>query len=225
MAVLRAGLVLFVLFQVVTADAQVGRGTRSGRIVGEIRDTAGRRLHGAHVAIQLVQGPRTPSNLRFAPRSTNADSSGSFAFDSLPAGRYAIRSLMIGLGRWQDTIVVDAGRSTNVSIRMREDLSARLGRENDALNAASWQPLLIFTDEASDVPPCPSNLKASVTLVADTIVVTGCEFFGHGWPNLRGGVNRYGSTIVLDVVPVESSAVAPIGFWSGPQFDEALFGR
>ena len=208
----RAALVLLVLFQVAPANAQVGAGNRFGRIGGEVSDTTGRRLQGAHVAIQLVQDPKTPSNLRFAQRTTTADSAGRFAFDSLPAGRYAIRSVMIGLGRWQDTVVVDAGRSTDVSIRMGEDLMTRLWRENRALNAASWQPVLIFTDEASDVPPCPRNLQASVTLAGDTIVVTGCEFFGHGWPNLRGGVNRYGSTIVLDVVPIESGETAAIVF-------------
>jgi hypothetical protein len=117
---------------------------------------------------------------------------------------------MIGLGRWQDTVFVDAGHFKSVSIRMSEDVSTRLYRENDMLNAAFWQPVLIFTDEASDVPPCPQNLQASVALARDTIVVTGCEFFGHGWPNLRGGVNRYGSTIVLDVVPIESAETGAI---------------
>ena len=202
-AAVRATLAVLLLFGVGAADAQIPAGTGSGRLAGEIGDTAGRHLHGAHVTIQLVQDPKTPSNLRFAPRSTTADSAGRFAFDSLPAGRYAIRSLMIGLGRWQDTVSVAPGRSTNLSIRMTEDLGTRFYRENSALNAASWQPVLIFT-EASDVPPCPRNLQASVTLAADTIVVTGCQFFGHVGPTLRGGVHRYGSTIVLDVVPVES---------------------
>jgi len=207
----RAALAVVVLVQVAaTASGQAG--TRSARLGGEISDTAGRRLQGAHVTIQLVQDPRTPSNLRFTPRSTTTDSGGRFAFDSLPPGRYAIRSLMIGLGRWQDTVLVEAGHSNSVSIRMSEDLSARLYRENDMLNTVFWQPVLIFTDEASDVPPCPKDLQASVTLARDTIVVTGCEFFGHGWPNLRGGVNRYGSTIVLDLVPIESAGIGAIVF-------------
>lgn len=207
----RPALAFLALFQVATASGQVPAGS-FGRIGGEIRDTAGRRLQGAHVSIQLVQDPRTPSNLRFAPRSTNTDGGGRFAFDSLPAGRYAIRSLMIGLGRWQDTVMVDTNRPTDLSIRMSEDVFSRLDRENQTLNAASWEPVLVFTDEASDVPPCPKDLQASVALVGDTIVVTGCEFFGHGWPSLRGGVNRYGSTIVLDIVPVESRDVGAIVF-------------
>src|SRR5882762_10910060 len=192
----RACFAVLVLCDVATASAQVPTGT--ARLAGEVSDTGGRRLGGAHVSIQLVQDARTASNRRFAPRSTTADSAGHFSFDRLPAGRYAIRSLMIGMGRWQDTVQVDAGRSNNVSIRMGEDPATRWYRENEALNAASWQPVLIFTDEASDVPPCPRNLQASVTLAGDTIVVTGCEFFGQMGPTLRGGVNRYGSAIVLD---------------------------
>jgi hypothetical protein len=208
-AAVRATLAVLLLFGVTATGAQVPAGTRSGRLAGEIGDTAGRRLPGAHITIELVQDPKTPSNLRFAPRSTTADSTGRFAFDSLPAGRYAIRSLMIGLRRWQDTVSVASGRPTKLSIRMSEDLVTRLYRENQALNAASWQPVLIFT-ESSDVPPCPTNLQASVTLAGDTIVVTGCEFFGHVGPTLVGGVHRYGFTIVLDVVPIESGETGAI---------------
>ena len=208
----RALLAVLALLQVAPVDAQTRADNRSGRIGGQVSDTAGRRLQGAHVTIQLVQDSTTPSNLRVAPRSTTADTAGRFAFDSLTPGRYAIRSAMIGLGRWQDTVRVDAARSTTVSIRMTEDVAARFYRETETLNAASWQPVLVFTDEATDVPPCPRNLQASVTLAGDTIIVTGCEFFGHGWPNLRGGVHRYGSTIVLDVVPVEGTGIGAIVF-------------
>jgi len=197
----RACFAVLVLCEVATASGQVPTGT--ARLAGEVSDTGGRRLRGAHVSIQLVQDARTASNLRFAPRSTTADSTGHFSFDRLPAGRYAIRSLMIGMGRWQDTVQVDAGRSNNVSIRMGEDPATRWYRENEALNAASWQPVLIFTDQDSDIRSCATSL-ATVTLVADTIVVTGCEVFGQMGPTLRGGVNRYGSAIVLDVVPVQS---------------------
>jgi len=202
---MRAAFAVMVVLEVATASTQVPTGT--ARLTGEVSDTAGRRLGGAHVSIQLVQNARTASNRRFAPRSTSTDSAGRFAFDRLPAGRYAIRSLMIGMGRWHDTVQVDASRSTDVSIRMGEDRATRWYRENEALNAASWQPTLSFTDEESDVRSCAANLQA-VTLVGDTIVVTGCEVFGHLGPTLRGGVNRYGSAIVLDVVPVESSDVA-----------------
>ena len=197
----RAGLAVLVLFEVATANAQVPTGT--ARLTGEVSDTAGRGLGGAHVSIQLVQDVRTASNRRFAPRSTTADSAGHFSFDRLPAGRYAIRSLMIGMVRWQDTVQVDAGRSRDVSIRMGEGPATRWYRENETLNAASWQPALTFTDEDSDIRSCTTSL-AAVTLVADTIVITGCEVFGQVGPTLRGGVNRYGSAIVLDVVPVQS---------------------
>jgi len=197
------------LSDIASAHAQAGADHRSGSLGGDVADTTGRRLQGAHVTIQLVQDPViTPSNLWFSPRSTSTDSAGRFTFDSLPPGRYAVRSLMIGLGRWQDTVSVDDAHPTTLSIRMAEDLLTRLYEENERLNEASWQPVLSFTDEASDAPPCPEDLRPSVTLAGDTIVVTGCEFFGHGWPNLRGGVHRYGSAIVLDVVPVESAEYA-----------------
>jgi hypothetical protein len=124
--------------------------------------------------------------------------------------------MMFGLGRWQDTVMVDILRPTDLSIRMGEDEAlealARMFTELETLNAATWQPILIFTDEASDVPPCPRDLQASVTLVGDTVVVTGCEFFGSGFPNLRGSVNRYGSRIVLDIVPVASGLTAAVVF-------------
>src|SRR5882762_3742571 len=197
----RACFAVLVLCDVATASAQVPTGT--ARLAGEVSDTGGRRLGGAHVSIQLVQDARTASNRRFAPQSTTADSAGHFSFDRLPAGRYAVRSLMIGMRRWQDTVLVDASRSTDVSIRMGEDPATRWYRENEALNAASWQPVLIFTDQDSDPRSCAGS-PVAVTLVADTIVVTGCEVFGQMGPTLRGGVNRYGSAILLDVVPVQS---------------------
>jgi hypothetical protein len=200
----RAAFAVLVVLEVASASAQVPTGT--ARLAGEVSDTAGRRLGGAHVSIQLVQDALTASNRRFAPRSATADSVGHFSFDRLPAGRYAIRSLMIGMRRWQDTVQVDSGRSTDVSIRMGDDLATRWYRENEALNAASWQPVLIFTDQDSDIRSCATSLVA-VTLVADTIVVTGCEVFGQMGPTLRGGVNRYGSAIVLDVVPVQSIGI------------------
>jgi hypothetical protein len=202
---IRAGFAVLILLEIATASAQVPTGT--ARLAGQVSDTAGRGLRGAHVSIQLIQDVRTPSNHRFAPRSTTADSAGRFGFDRLPGGRYAIRSLMIGLARWQDTVQVEAGRSTDVAIRMSEDPTTRWYRENEALNAASWQPILIFTEHDSDVRSCSTNVQA-VTLVGDTIVVTGCEVFGHVGPTLRGGVHRYGSAIVLDVVPVESIDIA-----------------
>ncbi len=198
---MRAGLAGFVLLRVAVAGAQVPTGT--ARLAGEVSDTAGRRLPGAHISIQLVQDVKTPSNVRFTPRSTTADTAGRFAFDRLPAGRYAVRAVMIGLGRWQDTVLVGGGRSPDVSIRMGEDLATRYYRENETLNAAAWQPTLIFTEQDSDIRSCATSL-ATVTLVGDTIIVTGCEVFGQMGPTLRGGVHRYGSAIVLDVVPVQS---------------------
>lgn len=184
-----------------------------GRIVGTVADSAGHRLRGAHISIQLVQDPATtPSNLWFEPRSATADSSARFAFDSLPPGRYGIRSLMVGMGRWQDTVLVEESHTTTVAIRMGESEFMRLDRENATLNEASWQPVLIFTDEATDVPPCSPGLQASVSLAGDTIVVTGCEVFPHGFPNLRAAVSRFGSSIVLDIVPVDWSAIAAIVF-------------
>jgi hypothetical protein len=117
---------------------------------------------------------------------------------------------MIGMGRWQDTVLVEGSRATTVSIRMGESESMRFDRENATLNEASWQPVLIFTDEATDIPPCLPDSQASVSLVGDTIVVTGCEVFPHGFPNLRAAVSRFGSSVVLDVVPVHWSEIAAI---------------
>jgi hypothetical protein len=70
----RACFAVLVLYEAATASAQVPTGT--ARLAGEVSDTGGRRLRGAYISIQLVQDVRTPSNHRFAPRSTTADSAG-----------------------------------------------------------------------------------------------------------------------------------------------------
>jgi hypothetical protein len=204
------------LLQDASAVAQArASDTASGRIAGEVSDTAGRPLQGARVAIQLVQRPDAPSNQYVSPRFSVTGPEGRFAFDSLSAGRYAIRVTMVGLGRRLDTVTVQRGRPTTWSIRIKEDVATRLYREQQQLVHASWHPTLSFTDEASDVPPCGGGVglrPPTVTLSADTIVVTGCEIFPHGWPRLVGRASRYGPDIVLDVVPVDDGQIGNVIF-------------
>jgi hypothetical protein len=208
--------VAFVLLYAPAAIAQArAADTTFGRIAGEVRDSTRRPLEGARVFIQLVQHPDTPSDLYVIPRLAVTGPEGRFAFDSVSAGRYVIRVIMGSLGRRFDTVTVHRGQLTTWSIRMKEDVATRLYRERQHLVRASWQPTLSFTDEANDAPPCRREVGASsatVTLSADTIVVTGCEVFPEGWPRLVGRASRYGTDIVLDVVPADDGQMGNVVF-------------
>jgi hypothetical protein len=194
------------------ALAQVQGPTPTGAIGGVVVDTGGRRLAGAHLVVHAVQDPATPSNLIFHPLTKAADERGEFRFDSLPAGRIAIRANYIGMGRELDTVVVTPGQMTRFTITMREDLFSRLWRENRALLAADWQPTLLFANGDSTAPACHPTGQASISLLGDTIMITGCESFSHGFPEFRAHVQRYGANIVLDVVPVDDGTIAAIVF-------------
>lgn len=171
-----------------------------GRLAGRMVDTVGAPLQGGDISVRLIPDASTPSHQSIS-RHVAAQADGTFEFARLPAGRYVVRALLVGMAPVDDTVAVRGGETTKLQLRMAASIVERHARERRALADDVPQPTLTFTTRDIDPRTCPASREAAVTVQGDTITVTGCATFpamGHG---LKAHVARYGSTLVLDLMP------------------------
>lgn len=83
-----------------------------GVLQGVVADTRGLPIPGATVRMRPVGADIA------ATRETTTAGQGAFAFDSLPAGRYAARAEAPRRGAWEGTVVLAEDRGTVPRIRL-----------------------------------------------------------------------------------------------------------
>jgi Ca-activated chloride channel homolog len=120
---LAAGLAALFVLATTTAAAPVNSAPETGRVAGHVRDAKGTPIANAQV---FIVGTAL---------SALADSSGSYAFPAVPAGKATIRAALIGYRSAQATIVVRAGRTTTHNFTLEhtavqvQELTVSPGRE------------------------------------------------------------------------------------------------
>lgn len=145
--------ILFFLFLVVA----FGQPNATGSINGSVRDAENLALPQAQIQLRNASG--------FAQSTTSA-ANGTYSFSGIPAGTYMLSSELPGMIKYQAAVTIEAGKTLQAEIRMRDFNSNVLGEDRASI-AELFNPLGVPTGPAprsSDGKPDLSGVWRPATL-------------------------------------------------------------